>query len=171
LANAQVTKFAKFSRATAALTFITVISGAFVAGLDAGLVYNEWPLMGGNIVPSDIFGLSDLKPKDGDQPIPIWKNFLENPTTVQFDHRMLAYTTLATVTSLWVASRRVPLPPAARRTVNLLAAVGWGQASLGIFTLLYLVPVPLASAHQAGAMTLWTAALYLVHTLRRLPVK
>jgi len=165
-----VTKFAKYARATSALTFITVISGAFVAGLDAGLVYNEWPLMGGRLVPTDLFGLSEVGPKDGES-IPMWKNFLENPSTVQFDHRMLAYTTLATVTALWVASRRVPLPPSARSTANLLLAAAWGQASLGIFTLLYLVPVPLASAHQTGALVLWTVALRLVHTLRKVPVK
>jgi len=82
-----------------------------------------------------------------------------------------AYTTLATVTSLWLYSRRLPLPRNVRIAANTLAAVAYLQATLGITTLLYLVPLELASAHQAGAMTLWTVALYLAHSMRRLPVK
>jgi len=69
-------KFKTLSKGTAALVFATAISGAFVAGLDAGLVYNEFPLMGGRIVPSDI-GVLD----------PWYRNITENPITVQFNHR------------------------------------------------------------------------------------
>jgi hypothetical protein len=60
------------------LVFFTALSGAFVAGLDAGLIYNEFPLMGGQIVPQEIFALK-----------PLWRNFFENETTVQFNHRLL----------------------------------------------------------------------------------
>ena len=54
------------------------LSGAFVAGLDAGLTYNTYPKMAGRWIPSDVMSFS-----------PKWKNFFENPTTVQFDHRLL----------------------------------------------------------------------------------
>ncbi|KAI9023283.1 cytochrome c oxidase assembly protein COX15 [Hyaloraphidium curvatum] len=170
ISNPQLSSFARASRFTAALTFITVLSGAFVAGLDAGLVYNEWPWMGGRIVPSDLLGLTEVAEKEG-RDYPAWRNFLENPSAVQFDHRMLAYTTLTTVSALWLYSRRLPLPRNVRIAVNSLVAVAYLQATLGITTLLYLVPVELASAHQAGSLTLWTVALYLAHAMKRLPVK
>lgn len=58
------------------LIFFTAVSGAFVAGLDAGLTYNSFPLMAGKVIPDDLFAFQ-----------PWLRNFTENPTTVQFDHR------------------------------------------------------------------------------------
>ena len=76
------------------------VSGAFVAGLDAGLVYNSFPLMAGKIIPSDIFAYA-----------PWLSNFTENPTTVQFDHRILGTSTLAFVTYMALKARNLPLHP------------------------------------------------------------
>ena len=77
-----------------------IVSGAFVAGLDAGLVYNSFPLMAGKIIPSDIFAYA-----------PWLSNFTENPTTVQFDHRILGTSTLAFVTYMALKARNLPLHP------------------------------------------------------------
>jgi cytochrome c oxidase assembly protein subunit 15 len=77
--------------------------------------------------------------------------------------------TSSIITALWVYSYRVALPRQSRIAVNALLAVMSMQVTLGISTLLYLVPVPLAAAHQAGSLTLLSVALYLVHSLRRLP--
>ncbi|CAG8639524.1 14332_t:CDS:2, partial [Acaulospora morrowiae] len=97
--------------------------------------------------------------------------FFDNPTTVQFDHRVLAMTTLSSIVALWLYSRRLNLPPQARLAINGVLGVGCLQVTLGISTLLYMVPIPLASAHQAGSLTLLTTALYLVHIMRRMPIK
>jgi len=71
----------------ATVLFLTIISGAFVAGLDAGLIYNEFPRMGEGLIPSDMWALSDGSIQ-GQKVKPRWKNFFENPSTVQFDHRL-----------------------------------------------------------------------------------
>ena len=77
---------------------ITVFSGAFVAGNLAGLAYNDWPWMAGKFVP---LGIAE----EWDQFTPRFRNLFENIAMVQFDHRMLAYTTLGVVTTMWVAAR------------------------------------------------------------------
>lgn len=91
-------------------------SGAFVAGLDAGLVYNSFPKMGDNWIPDDILAFS-----------PKLRNFTENPTTVQFDHRILGTCTLAAATACWLLARRAPLSPAARRAATAVGAMAWLQ--------------------------------------------
>jgi cytochrome c oxidase assembly protein subunit 15 len=79
--------------------------------------------------------------------------------------------TVTVVSTLWVYARVLPLPRQARTAVNLLLGAMGLQASLGISTLIYMVPIPLASAHQAGSLTLLTAALWLIHTTKRLPIR
>lgn len=134
------------------------MSGSLVAGLDAGLIYNEFPLMGGRIVPNDLLRLE-----------PAWKNFFDNPSAVQFDHRILAESTAAAVLGLYVYSRRLPLPKHVVTAVSLLGGMAIVQVSLGITTLIYFVPIPLASSHQAGSVALLTFSMYLLHTLKVLP--
>jgi len=101
----------------------------------------------------------------------LWRNFFENPTTVQFDHRVLATTTYVATALLFLSSRRgavhTALPPSARLAVAAAFAMVNVQAALGISTLLYLVPVPLAAAHQAGSVALLTAAIHVLLSLRR----
>jgi cytochrome c oxidase assembly protein subunit 15 len=137
------------------LAFITIISGGFVAGLKAGYVYNTFPLMDGRWIPEALF-----------QQEPLWRNFFENMATVQFDHRLLAMLTLLGVVVFWVVARRSPMNPQARAGMHLLLAAAVLQVTLGISTLLLYVPVALAAAHQAGALLLLTALLFLNHRLK-----
>ncbi|RVE49222.1 hypothetical protein evm_006114 [Chilo suppressalis] len=140
-----------------AMAFLTAISGAFVAGLDAGLVYNSFPKMGDRWVPPDALHLQ-----------PVMRNFTENPTTVQLDHRILGTTTLLAATALWRVSRTVPLSPAARGVAVAVGAMAWLQVGLGIGTLLCYVPTPLAASHQAGSLALLSLAIWLTHEIKLL---
>ena len=144
------------SGAMAALVFLTILAGSFVAGTKAGFGYNTWPLMGEHFVPEGIGALA-----------PWWLNPFENIATVQFDHRLLAYSVLLAIAFYWWWARRAALTPRARVALHLLPLAALAQIALGIATLLYIVPVPLAAAHQAGALVVFTIALYLNHALRR----
>lgn len=138
------------------LISITVLSGAFVAGLRAGLIYNTFPKMGDTWLPPGLFALE-----------PFWRNFFDNMTTVQFDHRILAITTFVAIVVYWFRARRADLPARARRSTNALLHTSILQVVLGISTLLLAVPVWLATSHQAVAMVLFAVALYQLHGLRR----
>ncbi len=138
-----------------ALVFLQVIAGGFVAGLRAGFIYNTFPLMNGRWLPLGMFALH-----------PVWRNFFANMGTVQFDHRMIAYTLVVVISSFWFMARRTPLPRRPRIAIHLLLAMLAIQVTLGITTLLLVVPVPLASAHQAGALMLFTIAIFTSHALR-----
>jgi heme a synthase len=138
------------------LVAVTILAGGFVAGTRAGLIYNTFPLMDGRLVPADYAQLH-----------PLIRNWFENVAAVQFNHRLLAMTTVAAVLLLWVAGRRAALPKRARIALHALLATTVTQVALGISTLLLVVPIPLAAAHQAGAVILLTAAQVFRHTLRR----
>lgn len=138
----------------AALVFVTLLAGGFVAGTNAGLVYNTFPLMDGRVVPADYLQLH-----------PWWRNWFENVAAVQFNHRLLAMAVLASVIALWLAAQRHDLAVRPRRALDALLAAALLQVALGIATLLLVVPVPLAAAHQAGAVLLFTAALVALHAL------
>ncbi len=144
------------SKLLAGLVFVTVLSGGVVAGLDAGFTHNTFPLMGGRLVPEGLFAET-----------PSYLNFFENVATVQFVHRVLAILTLLCVLLFWLAARKVGLPRDARLPVDALLGLAALQVALGISTLLLVVPVPLAAAHQAGALLLFTAAVWAAHALRR----
>lgn len=171
LKNPAVRRFSKYSKALTALVFVTALSGAFVAGLDAGLLYNEFPLMGGRLAPPVDELFSPFYAKNLDHSDLWWRNIFENPTTVQFNHRCLAITTYFATAALFAASRnpvlRSVLPPMTRRMVTSAFVMVNIQALLGISTLLYLVPVPLAAAHQAGSVVLLTTVLHILVSLRR----
>jgi len=137
-----------------ALIFVTLLAGGFVAGLKAGFAYNTFPLMDGHFIPEGFFALQ-----------PWYINFFENIATVQFTHRILAMTTFFCVAVFWLATRRQDLGAAAT-PMNLLLLVAIIQVGLGISTLLLVVPVPLAAAHQAGALALYTAGLWTANRLR-----
>jgi len=145
-----------FTTAVTHVLALTVASGAFVAGNQAGLCYNEFPLMGGRLIPQDIVNPA-LRPA--------WRNLFENSTTVQFDHRWLGTFTATLISGLWVVSRQGPKP--VRVAASALAAMAAVQVSLGISTLLLYVPIPLAAAHQAGSLTLFSIALVLRHLILR----
>lgn len=115
--------------------------GGLVAGLDGGLSYNTWPLMDGAVVPSGLFAIDS-----------IWRNFFENPKTVQFVHRIGAYTLLAlTLWHMIAVRRRQPNTTHARRALVLFHLVVL-QAIIGITTLVLVVPIGWALLHQAGAL-------------------
>jgi cytochrome c oxidase assembly protein subunit 15 len=140
------------------LISVTVLSGGFVAGLDAGLIYNTFPMMGESLVPPGLMALE-----------PAWRNPFFNLTTVQFDHRLLAITTFV-MTIVVYAGLRTGLPARARPARQALLITAVAQVILGIMTLLLAVPTALATAHQAVAMVLLTVALFLVHSLRKIPM-
>jgi len=142
--------------ALTALITITVISGGFVAGLKAGKIYNTFPMMGNYWVPPDVMALD-----------PWWLNIFENMATVQFDHRVLAVTTFLLIVVYWFRMPRSELPARVAKGVNALLHTAILQVALGITTLLLVVPIPLAAAHQGVAMILFTVGLYLCHGLRR----
>jgi heme a synthase len=143
------------AEAALALVALTILAGGFVAGTRAGLTYNTFPLMDGRLLPA---GYAQLQP--------LWLNWFENIAAVQFDHRVLAVATVSTVFVLWAAGLRANLPISAHKTLHALLAIAVLQAALGISTLLLVVPIPLAAAHQAGAVLLLTAAIVFRHTLR-----
>jgi cytochrome c oxidase assembly protein subunit 15 len=143
------------AKALTALIAITVLSGGFVAGLDAGFAYNTFPLMGGRFIPEGLFLLE-----------PPLRNIFENITTVQFDHRLLAIGVFLAATLLWGYSLVVSVPARTRMAFHGLFAAAVLQMALGISTLVWVVPVSLGAAHQAGALVLFTAALWAVFELR-----
>lgn len=126
------------------LIFIQIAAGGFVAGLNAGQGYNTWPLMDGKLIPN---GLDAMQP--------LWKNLFENALTVQFVHRLLAYTIL--VVAVFHAFRTFSL------TSMVLAYFVFVQAVLGIMTLMMHVPIGFALTHQATAMIVLAAAVWNLH--------
>jgi len=142
-------------RGLALLVGVTAISGAFVAGMQAGLAFNTFPLMEGRVIPE---GYMELRP--------LYRNFFESVPSVQLHHRALALTTVGTTTALWLWVQRRPLPPQLRLATDLLLVGAWAQVSLGVATLIHAVPVHLGSAHQAGALTLFSVVLFTLHSCR-----
>ena len=133
------------------LIVVTIIAGAFVAGMDAGLLYNEYPLMGEGLVPIE-YG------EEG------WLDPLENPASAQFHHRWIALLAVAAVIGLWMRTRKQAA--LARRGHLMMGMVGL-QFLLGILTLLNGVPVWLGAAHQTGAVLLLAFTLLVAHGLGR----
>ncbi|MCC6196596.1 MAG: COX15/CtaA family protein [Burkholderiales bacterium] len=154
--SAVAGRLRRFAQAVAALVFVMVLSGGLVAGIRAGFAYNTFPLMNGHVVPPEIFVIE-----------PAWRNFFWNMATVQFDHRALAWLLALAVPWLaWKLHRAHGIAPAARNGGYLLFALLSGQIALGIATLLTGVSLPLAAAHQGGAVLVFAAALNVAHALR-----
>ena len=131
------------------LVLVQICLGALVAGLRAGYAYNTWPLIDGAFVPDAARLFFNT---------PLWRNFFENILTVQFDHRMLAHVILVgALLHAFDVARTVDQGPARTGAFVLFAAVLL-QIALGIATLVWVVPLPLALAHQAMAMLVLTAA-------------
>lgn len=139
-----------------ALVYLQILSGALVAGHKAGLTYNTWPLMDGHLIPNGLGTLS-----------PWWSNVFENITTVQFNHRMLAY--LVVAIGLWqaVSNWRSADDASVRRSAFWLGLSLVAQMALGIWTLLAWVPLSLGVAHQAGALAVLALALWHLFTVKR----
>ncbi|MBF0185751.1 MAG: COX15/CtaA family protein [Magnetococcales bacterium] len=140
--------------ALTSLIFLTILSGGFVAGLDAGMAFNTFPLMNDDWIPEGILFLQ-----------PAYLNLFENIATVQWDHRLLATLLFFLVIAFWWNLRATELSKPAQLARHLLLLMVIMQVALGISTLLLMVPTPLASAHQTGAVLLFTIALFLSHRL------
>ena len=147
-------KLARLSFIITTIIFITAISGGFVAGTRAGFAFNTFPLMNGRLVPDGLFELS-----------PIWRNFFENIVTVQFNHRVLATLLFIIIPVFWLKTRNLELERITHISIHLLLAALVLQLTLGISTLLLFVPVALGASHQAGAVVLLTAAIFVSHQL------
>jgi cytochrome c oxidase assembly protein subunit 15 len=154
-ADPRATRVRRLAWAVTALVVAMVVTGGFVAGIRAGFAYNTFPLMNGHWIPPEIFMIE-----------PWYLNFVNNMATVQFDHRLGAWLLAIAVPWLWFEARRVELPRRARVLTHLLLAALAIQIALGIATLVLVVPVALAAAHQAGALAVFSVALALNHALR-----
>ena len=153
---ADESKLARLSTIITTIVFITIMSGGFVAGTKAGFAFNTFPLMDGKWIPNGLFAID-----------PLWRNFFENIITVQFDHRVLATLLFLLVPTFWFKAGQLSLDSLSRLSTHLLLAALALQITLGISTLLLVVPVALGAAHQGGAVILLTASLFVSHQLRR----
>ena len=154
-ASAERRGMRRFAFVVVALVFAMILTGGFVAGIRAGFAYNTFPLMNGRVVPPEIFLIE-----------PWWENFFYNMATVQFDHRLLAWTLAIVVPLFWWRLRGPATSRRARAGAGALLALLAAQIALGIATLVLVVPLPLAAAHQAGAVLVFAAALNVAHALR-----
>lgn len=147
--TAARTRLRSFALAVCLVVFVMVLSGGMVAGIRAGYAYNTFPLMNGQLVPAEILLID-----------PWYLNFFYNMATVQFVHRSIAWLLMLLVPLLWWQARSATRT---RRSAHLLLWALGAQVALGISTLLLHVPIPLASAHQAGAVLVFAASLWVAH--------
>lgn len=137
------------------LLFIQIGMGALVAGLDAGLTYNTFPLMDGHWVPEGLWTLT-----------PTWRNFFENVTMVQFQHRWMAKFVGLAYIAFWFYMKKFRLSAAQKTASDGMLMAVLLQIFLGIETLIRVVPIHFASAHQMGAVLLLTFTLSVIYLLR-----
>ncbi|MEH6584288.1 MAG: COX15/CtaA family protein [Halioglobus sp.] len=148
--------YARFSLILIGLVYLMILSGGLVAGTRAGFAYSTWPLMGVSFIPEGLYAGT-----------PAWLDAFEDITTIQFNHRMFAYLLFALICSFSYLVFRSAASDRVRLGLALLISALLIQVGLGISTLLLHVPVPLAAAHQGGAVLLLTAMLYVSHSLVR----
>ncbi|HRH64897.1 MAG TPA: COX15/CtaA family protein [Bacteroidia bacterium] len=134
------------------LLLIQIVYGAFVAGMHAGKIYNTWPLMDGQFIPSGILSGSSVA-----------ENLINNQVMVQFLHRVFAIIILGLVAVLWNSLRKKTLTVLQRRGLNFILLFVVVQFLLGIFTLLSGAEITLASLHQIGAFLLFSATIFLMY--------
>lgn len=154
--NNDLSSFRKLIYALFGVTILQIIYGAFVAGLHAGRIYNTFPLMGDTLMPESVYAMS-----------PLWKNLIENLSGVQFIHRYIAYLVVILVGITFYKSRKLRIHPMLKRGINFLSIFVIIQFLLGVFTLIYAVPVSLGVIHQVGAFILFANLVYILFHLRR----
>ena len=155
LQDSQLNRWCQVSLGLLCLVLLTIVSGGFVAGLKAGLIFNTFPLMGGHWIPEGILAIS-----------PWYMNFFENKVTVQFGHRVLAIATAALLFVWYIKGRGLFDNKRLTSSFKWIGMMVIIQVTLGLSTLLFQVPVPIAAMHQAGALLLFSAMLINVHALR-----
>ena len=140
-------KFIFLSTGLLHLTFLQILLGALVAGIDAGRTYTDWPLMAGQFFPPDLFYLK-----------PWWRNFFEDPGLVQFVHRVGGYILFIFCVYSWSSVRKSG-NESLKFGFNLILAIAFFQMVLGIVTVMYAAPWEIAIIHQFGAILLWVSVL------------
>lgn len=148
------TSFRNFIRLSLAVLLIQIIYGAFVAGLDAGFLHNHWPMMSeGKFMHETVYIEQN----------PIYKNFIEGKSGVQFVHRILAYIVVVFIIGIWIKSKKLTVTAVQSKGILALLFLVAVQFLLGVFTILLQVPVWLGVAHQVGAFFLLSAMIFTLH--------
>ena len=146
--------FKKLIRITLIVLIIQIIWGAFVAGLDAGFIHNHWPLMSeGKLIHETVYI----------EQTPVYKNFIEGKSGVQFVHRYLAYIIVGLIIYIGLKAKKMELTPLQQLAIKSILILVGVQFLLGVFTLLLQVPVWLGVAHQVGAFFLLAAMTFTLH--------
>lgn len=152
--NKVILPLRKLARIAMIVLILQIIYGGFVAGLNAGLIHNHWPLMSeGKLIHETVWI---------EQPTLV-KNLTEGKSGVQFVHRTLAYVVVGLMILLYVQSRKYTLTTLQSKGVKTLVAFVFFQFILGIFTLLFHVPLWLGLAHQLMAFLLLSAMTFTLH--------
>ncbi len=150
--------FRNFIRIALGVLLLQIIWGAFVAGLDAGWIHNHWPLMSDGKLIHETVTIEQT---------PVWKNFVEGKSGVQFIHRYLAYIVVGFVIILWYKARKLNPSRLQQKGINSLLALVFIQFILGVLTLVWGVPVWLGVLHQAMAFILLAAMTFTLHRFSR----
>ena len=153
--NQAFKKQHKLLRSILGMLIIQIVYGAFVAGMHAGKIYNTWPLMDGQIIPSGIMGMS-----------PLIQNFFDNQVLVQFLHRLFAILIVLMILQIWLLEKKQLRSRLQKRGMNFLLLAVVFQFLLGVLTLLTQVNITLASLHQVGAFFLFSATIFLLFHYR-----
>ena len=152
----QPAQLKTFAYSLSGLIFLMILTGGLVAGTKAGYAYPTWPLMGDSFIPAGLYSMT-----------PTWLSAFEDITTIQFNHRIFAYIMVALVLGFAVTAFRAGIQGPIRTAVFCLIGLLILQVSLGISTLIFYVPIPVAAAHQVGAVALLSASLFISHSLAK----
>ncbi|MEO7284595.1 COX15/CtaA family protein [Gelidibacter sp.] len=139
------------------ILLIQIIYGGFVAGLKAGLLHNHWPFMNeGKFMHESAYAID-----------PLYLNFLENPSGIQFFHRTFAYVVVIIIAIIWYRGKQMTLTKGQEQSINSLMILVGVQFLLGVLTIIYGVPLWLGVAHQIGAFFLLSAMTFALHRFSR----
>ena len=153
-ASAAAARLRLWAIGLAALVFLQILLGAFVAGLDAGLAFSDWPTFGGYIVPPGLYDLA-----------PWWVNHFENHAMAHFQHRNVGYVTAMVAVWLYLALKRSGADRPARMAGIHVLLITFLQVLLGIAAVMTMVSLHVAASHQIVALALFGAALWLAYVL------
>jgi cytochrome c oxidase assembly protein subunit 15 len=156
--TAPIVPLKKLARIALVFLLLQIIYGGFVAGLNAGLIHNHWPLMSdGQFIHDSVF----IEQKS------LFLNLTEGKSGVQFVHRTMAYVVVGLIVALYFASKKHTLSATQTKGINALVIIVFLQFTLGVLTLLYSVPLWLGLAHQIVAFFLLTAMTFTLHRLSK----
>ena len=148
------TKLRNLIRIALVILIVQIVYGAFVAGLDAGFIHNHWPLMNESKFIHETVYIEQN---------PLYKNFIEGKSGVQFAHRIIAYLVVISIGLIWFKSKKITLTAWQQKGINWLLSLVTVQFVLGVSTLVLHVPVWLGVAHQIGAFFLLSAMTFTLH--------